>query len=186
MSALYYYRSLLALAASVSLALAGCGSSPPEKAAGPTNGPKLAANTADELDTDATIWTVLGLAKERKNEPTGPLTGAMVSPILWQAAHDTLDFVKMASEDPMTGSLVTEWYSPADKPDERFRATIFILDRALRSDSIAVTVDRQQRSKDGQWVDATIDRQTDDRLATAILTRARQIRHEKAEAAAKK
>jgi hypothetical protein len=179
-----YYRLLIASAISVSLTLSGCGGKPPEPAAASPEPPKFASNTTDELGTDATLWTVLGLAKKPSHVDPGPATGATVSPVLWQAVHDTLDFVRTVSEDPITGALVTDWYSPDGKPNERLRATVFILARALRSDSIAVTVDRQERSKDGRWVDSTIDRQTDDALASAILTRARQIRQERAAAAA--
>ena len=56
----------------------------------------------------------------------------------------------------MTGLAVTDWYSPTGKPDERLRVTAFIKARALRSDSIAVTVERQTRSPAGQWQDAPV------------------------------
>ena len=65
------------------------------------------ASTAEpsEIDTEATIWTMLGLAKKESQRNPGPQTGSTVSPILWQAALDTLDFVKFVSEDPLAGSL---------------------------------------------------------------------------------
>lgn len=175
-----HYRLSAVLAASLSLAVAGCGSSPPagQASAAPAGakGQKAAARPANDIDTEATIWTVLGLAKEESVRQPGPQTGSTVSPILWQAAHDTLDFVKFSSEDPLTGELVTDWYSPRDKPDERYRINVFVLSRALRSDSIAVTVDRQQRSPAGQWVDTTIARKVEDDLENAILRRAGQLK----------
>src|SRR5262247_1535681 len=93
-----------------------------------------------------------------------------------QAPHDTIDFVKYASEDPLTGSIVTDWYSPPGKPNERLRVNVFILSRALRSDSITVTVDRQELSRTGQWAETTIARQVETDLENAILTRARQLK----------
>ena len=72
--------------------------------------------------------------------------------------------------------MVSDWYSPQDKPDERFRITVFILSRYLSSSSLAVTVDRQQRSATGQWVDSTIARKVADELETRILYRARQLK----------
>jgi hypothetical protein len=128
------------------------------------------------MDTEATIWTVLGLAKKPSVREPGPQTGGTVSPILWQAAHDTLDFVKFSSEDPLTGMIVTDWYSPRGKPNERYRINVFVLSRTLRSDSVAVTVDRQERSATGQWVDTTIARKVEDDLETAILRRAGQLK----------
>src|SRR5262249_20234260 len=137
---------------------------------------QAASSQPDDIDTEANILTVLGLAKKESEKEPGPQTGKTVSPILWQASHDTLDFVKFASEDPLTGSMVTDWYSPPDKPNERFRISVFVLSRALRSDSISVTVDRQERSRDGQWAGTTIARQVETDLETAILHRARQLK----------
>ena len=175
------YRASAALAASLSLALAACAASPPaeQPAAeqpGAAETQKAASSEPEEIDTEATIWTVLGLAKKESVKDPGPQTGRSVSPILWQAAHDTLDFVKYASEDPLTGSIVTDWYSPPGNPNLRYRVNVFILSRALHSDSLTVTVDRQQRSADGQWAETTIAKQVETDLENAILGRARQLK----------
>jgi len=53
---------------------------------------------------------------------------------------------------------------------------VFILSRALRSDSVTVTVDRQERSATGQWAETTIARQVETDLENAILSRARQLK----------
>lgn len=178
-----HYRLSAALAASLSLALAGCGSSPPVTSAGAASGAPSAANAQPvakdppgEMDTEATIWTVLGLAKKPSEHEPGPQTGSTVSPILWQAANDTLNFVKFSSSDPLTGLLVSDWYSPKDKPDERYKINVFILSRELRSDSLAVTVDRQVRSATGQWEATTIARKVEDDLENAIMLRAGQLK----------
>ena len=179
-----HYRASFALAASLSLALAACVASPPAEQAGQPAGAqpaaaetqKAASSEPEEIDTEATIWTVLGLAKKESVKDPGPQTGRTVSPILWQAAHDTLDFVKYASEDPLTGSIVTDWYSPPGNLNVRYRVNVFILSRALHSDSLTVTVDRQQRSADGQWAETTIARQVETDLENAILSRARQLK----------
>jgi uncharacterized protein DUF3576 len=180
-----YYRLLLGVAASLSLIVAGCGSNrPAETAADPVTGatarrPPVASNQTDEPDTEATIWTVLGLAKRQSERNIGPQTGNEVSPVLWQATLDTLRFAGTSSEDPMTGLLVTDWYSPATNRGERLRVSVFVLSRALRSDSVAVSVERQERSPDGQWRDTPVARDVVTGLETAILLRARQIRAER-------
>jgi hypothetical protein len=174
-----YYRSLAVLCASLPLLLGACSTSAPEDtvagrqtaASGPPTG---------EPDTEATIWTVLGLAKKESQEEPGPKTGMTVSPILWQAAHDTLDFVPFTSEDPIGGSLVTDWYSPKGKPTERYKVNVFILDRALRSDSMQVSVFRQQRNATGGWADTSVDPKVERDLEITILNRARQIRRARA------
>jgi Domain of unknown function (DUF3576) len=175
-----YYRLSTALAASLSLALAACASNPPAATTSSTsasaNAGQAAAKQSDGIDTQSTIWTVLGINKEGSHPQPGPQTGRDVSPILYQAAKDTLHFVKFASEDPLGGSLVTDWYTPPDKPDERFRIDVFILSRYLTSDAVAVSVQRQVRAPSGQWVDSTVDRRVQEDLQTKILYRARQLR----------
>lgn len=178
-----HYGLSLGLVTSISLALGGCNSNPAatlDPATG--NAPKapVVRKTAANADnSDATIWTVLGIAKKESELNVGPQTGASVSPVLWEATHDTLKFTGIASEDAMSGLLITDWYTPSGKPDERLRVSVYILSRALRSDSISVTVERQVRSKEGQWEDAPIDRDVGTNLETAILQRARQIHSER-------
>jgi hypothetical protein len=178
-----YYRLLPAFAASVSLLIAGCGSDRAESDAPPPAPKPTAAQTAsskpDEIDTESNIWMVLGMAKRPSQRNQGPQTGDQVSPILWEAAHDALNFVKIASEDPLTGVVQTDWYSPPGKPNERLRISVFILARALRSDSVSVSVEREQRSPSGQWSAATIAKDAVAELESAVLLRARHIRAER-------
>jgi hypothetical protein len=181
----FQYRPLIAVAASFSLALGSCAARPPAGQESQSNAPpnatdsqKAASNEPEEIDTEASLWTILGLAKKESVKEPGPQTGNTVSPILWQAAHDTLDFVKYTSEDPLTGSIVTDWYSPPGKPNERYRINVFILSRALHSDSLTVTVDRQVLSANGQWTETTIARQVETDLENAILSRARQLKRD--------
>ncbi|HVB17747.1 MAG TPA: DUF3576 domain-containing protein [Stellaceae bacterium] len=172
-----YYGLLLGLAASLSLPLAGCSSSPPPNAAGGAAATQQ-ATARDTDDSDATLWTVLGLAKRESARNPGPQTGASVSPELWQASQDTLKFAGISAEDSVTGLLMTKWYSPPGKPDERLRVSVFILSRVLRSDSLAVTVEREVRAPSGQWQKTPVARDVADGLDNAILLRARQIHAE--------
>ena len=181
-----HYRLFPVIAASLTLLvtglIAGCGSEPPPQTAQAwpaTAAPKAASSDPDGMDTEATIFTVLGLAKRESEAYKGPHVGNQVSPVLWEAAHDTLDFAGISSEDPMTGLLMTRWYSPPTKPTQRLRVTVFILSRALRSDSIALNVEREERSPTGQWQASTVDREVVSNLETAILQRARQLHAER-------
>lgn len=187
-----YYRPLLGFAASVSLALTGCGLELKREAPKPADTvaggpPAQAAQTAatqtaaqsDPLKTDATIWTMLGFAKRESLTAAGPRTGPAVSPELWQATKDTLHFAGIGSEDPMTGLYRTDWYSPQGQPGERLRVSVFILARALRSDSVTVSVERQVRSPAGQWQDTPVAQDVVVALDNAILLRARQIHAER-------
>ena len=179
-----HYALLLATLATVSLLLAGCGSNRDKQLADPITGvmpppPPKPVTVEGEPDTEATLWTVLGLAKRESERSTGPQTGNEVSPVLWEAAHDALDFTRFISEDPLTGLLVTDWYSPKGKPTERLRVSVFILSRALRSDSLSVTVEREEAKANGQWQTTPVARDVVTGLENAILQRARQIHAER-------
>jgi len=175
-----YYRPLVAFAASLSLLLGACSATrtaqPDATVAELPQPVEQEASVGPEgaMDTQSTIWTLLGIAKKPQKDP-GPETGPGVSPILWQATLDTLNFVDIDSMDPKAGLAVTKWYTPKSKPDQRFRITAFIKARALRSDSLVVTVERQTRSATGQWEDGTIAADVVDNLENDILERARQI-----------
>jgi len=173
-----YYRLLPAIVASLSLLLAACGPATrvtqPDAAAAELPNVDQQTSTEDGMDTEGTIWTLLGIAKKPQHQ-IGMKTGPGVSPELWQAAIETLSFTSMDSLDPRTGLAVTEWYSPKDRPNERLRVTAFVKARALRSDSIVVTVERQTRTPDGHWQDGTVDKKVVEALEIAILQRAREV-----------
>ncbi|MDR3510030.1 MAG: DUF3576 domain-containing protein [Caulobacteraceae bacterium] len=99
-----------------------------------------------------------------------------VNGYLWRATLDTLAFMPLASADPYGGVVTTEWYANPEKPDERFKCTVYILDTRLRADGLNVTVYKQVHDATGVWVDAAASDQTAIDIENAILTRARQLR----------
>jgi hypothetical protein len=101
--------------------------------------------------------------------------GIGVNAFLWRATLDTLSFMPLADSDPFGGTYATEWHSVAEKPDERFKIQVYILDTRLRADGLAVQVFRQTRDGSG-WVDASVDPDTAIQIENSILTRARQLR----------
>jgi hypothetical protein len=82
----------------------------------------------------------------------------------------------LVSADPFGGVIITDWYSPPETQDERFKVTVYILGRALRADGIRASVFRQRQSTTGGWIDATVENRTPIDIENAILTRARQLR----------
>ena len=175
-----YYRVLAALAASFSLLLAACTATKTTQSDAVVaqlpqpEQQQASADTEGSMDTETTIWNLIGIAKKPSKAP-GPQTGPGVSSVLWQAALDTLSFADFDSLDPMAGLAVTKWYSPKGKPNERLRVTAFIKARALRSDSIVVTVERQTRAANGSWQDGTVAADVANNLENDILEQARQI-----------
>ncbi|HEV2547947.1 MAG TPA: DUF3576 domain-containing protein [Stellaceae bacterium] len=105
----------------------------------------------------------------------GP-AGVGVNSYLWRATLDTVSFMPLASADPFGGVIITDWFSPNESPNERFKVNVFILARELRADGVRCTVFRQKREAGGQWADAPVEQQTAVDIENAILTRARQMR----------
>jgi hypothetical protein len=99
-----------------------------------------------------------------------------VNGYLWRASLDTLSFMPLASADPYGGVIVTDWYTNPEKPDERFKCTVYILDSRLRADGLNVAVFKQTKDAGGNWVDAPSAGQTETDIENSILTRARQLR----------
>lgn len=97
------------------------------------------------------------------------------NPYLWRASLDTLQSMPLASADPYGGTIIYDWRSFEAAPNERIKATVYILDSRLRADGVKVSVFRQV-NQDGTWVDADADPDTGIQLENAILTRARNLK----------
>lgn len=117
-----------------------------------------------------------------EDKQQGGGSGIGVNSFLWRATLDTLSFMPLNSADPFGGVIITDWYSPVESPNERFKLTAYILGTALRSDAIKVSVFRQVNVGPNQWQDAVVEDGTVTALEDAILTRARQLRIDSAAA----
>lgn len=120
-------------------------------------------------------WNIIG-GDNKKADDGG--AGIGVNSFLWRASLDTLAFMPLASADPFGGVIITDWFSPAETPSERFKLNVYILGRELRSDGVKATVFRQRRDAAGGWADAPTENTTSSQVENAILTRARQIRQQ--------
>ncbi|MCA3245671.1 MAG: DUF3576 domain-containing protein [Azospirillum sp.] len=112
----------------------------------------------------------------RRQEEQGG--GIGVNALLWRASLETISFMPVVSADPFGGVIITDWFSPAETPSERFKINIYILGRQLRADGVKATVFKQQREASGNWVDSPVDAATATQVENSILTRARQIRQQ--------
>jgi len=155
--------------------LAACGAD-----LGGEEGPDPTAGDTKKLRDPVYSQSVFGEGGLNFGTSTGPegnlSSGVGVNTYLWRATLDTLSFMPLSSADPFGGVIITDWYSPPDAPDERFKMTAYILDRALRSDGIRVAVFRQIRGVAGDWIDAPVNPRTGSDLEDRILERARQLR----------
>ena len=94
---------------------------------------------------------------------------------LWRASLDTVSFMPVAQADPFGGVILTDWYENPDQPGQRFKMSIYILDRQLRADGVKVSVFKQVQEK-GAWKDAKVPPDMGPNIENTILTRARELR----------
>jgi hypothetical protein len=167
--------SVVALSAAL---LAGCGGSAPETTQRefPDDDGRRAGGSKDPYAQTGSLFG--GDLTFGGEEPTAPQggTGIGVNAYLWRASLDTLSFMPVDSADPFGGVILTDWYSPPEASDERFKVNLYILGRQLRADGLRVSVFRQERGPQGEWRDVDVNGQTATELENAILARAREMR----------
>lgn len=98
-----------------------------------------------------------------------------VNSYLWRAALDTVNFMPLASVDPFGGVILTDWYSDASTPNERYKLNIFVMGGQLRSDGIKVSMFKERKAGAG-WANVAVASSSNTEIEDAILTRARELR----------
>ena len=168
----------LAVVCIAGVTLAGCAAIPgleyDEPTGSKTQGTigKLKTNSGSGLFGGSGL-TLFGGGEEGAGGVGAPIP---VNSYLWRATLDTLSFMPLASADPFGGVIITDWFTPQESVNERFKMTVYILSRELRSDGLKVAVFRQQNDGDGNWIDGQVHVETAAELENAILTRARELR----------
>jgi len=161
--------------------LTGCGGNlaADDQVKGPKPGPSAKYNP--KYDESVFGEGGLSLNNLRSGAKSGILGGDQkarlpVNKYIWQAALDTLSFLPLASTDPFTGVIATDWGTTTQAPNERFKVTVYVLGSELSAAMLKVAVYREVRSEDGVWLPSPVSAETARKLEDAILTRARQIR----------
>jgi hypothetical protein len=157
------------------LLLNGCGGGVKPSPVDPNNAGSNGPRGGDSILGDNGI--VFGTSKVSRGDGSGGGGGNSlgVNAYLWRGALDTLSFMPLASADPFGGVIITDWYQPPGSPDERFKATAYILGRELRSDGVRLSIFRQVL-QGGQWVDAQVSPATVGEIEGRVLARARELR----------
>lgn len=131
---------------------------------------------ADALSEGGSIFGDGGLFGVIQGSNDSQNSGIPVNKYLWQASLDTLSFLPLASTDPFTGVIATDWGASPTEPGERFKVTAYMVRPALAASSLKVAVFREIRNGEGLWVPAAVDPSTPREIEDAILVRARQMR----------
>ena len=166
------------LYAAIALGLIGCNNNPEVEAP-----PGYRTDNNERIrDQYGTVWggdeplfqRGTGRFERRDGTDGGAYAGIGVNAWLWRASLETIDFLPLAQADPFGGVIITDWYSP-ERPDERFKLNVYVLDTVLRADGIKVAVFRQANGENG-WRDVEVDPKTATDIEDNILTRARELR----------
>ena len=165
-------KGMLACVLLLALAGAGC------ENAGPVDPPEATKDPRwrGAQQAEGGIFGSDGITLFGGEEEAAASSGIGVNAFLWRATLDTISFMPLLSADPFGGVIITDWYAPPETPGERFKMTVYILTRTLRSDGVQVSVFRQERGGDGLWEDRPTNPDTAVSLEDKILDRARQIR----------
>ena len=110
------------------------------------------------------------------NRNGGEGLAGSVNKHLWMASLETLAFLPIASTDPFTGVIATDWGSTPEKPGERFKVTAYVTDVALDPKALRVAVFREVLDDNGAWIAAPVAEDTPRKIEDSILVRARQLR----------
>ena len=179
-----FNRFGILLAAFTLVALNGCGYADekagfPERVGGDRRTVRDNGATAKGSDSIFGAGGINFGGQKPKAPSEGDGGGIGVNSYLWRASLDTVGFMPLASADPFGGVIITDWYSPPGAQAERFKITVYILDRRLRADGVKVAVFKQGRpGSDTDWSDEPVTPQTVIDMENSILIRARQLRIE--------
>ena len=103
--------------------------------------------------------------------------GMSINAFLWQGALDTLSFMPLSSADPIGGTIITDWYSSTNNPDERCKLNIFISGKELKTQNLRVA-SFCQNYQDNRWVNKDISDDNNIKLENAILNKAKKLKLE--------
>ena len=102
--------------------------------------------------------------------------GLPINPYLWKGALETIDFMPLSSIDPMSGIIITEWYSDSNSINERCKINIFIKGVELKSNNLKVNVFCQELSNQNTWVNKSQQNDNNIKLENAILNKAKKLK----------
>jgi len=154
------------------LAMTAC-SGAPQPTQATINNPETQTLPPQQANADTSSLFSFG----KSTGGTQASSGIQVNAYLWRASLDTLSFMPLVSADPFGGVIITDWYTPAAAPGERFKANAYILSQQLSANAIQVSVFHQVL-QGGTWQDAPVDPGTVSGLEDRILARAADLKAE--------
>jgi len=115
------------------------------------------------------------ILNQDNNNSNSTTISMSVNPYLWKGALETIDFMPLSSADQIGGTIITDWYSTTDNPDERCKLNIFISGKKLNTENLKVTSFCQE-FRNQIWVNKKIDIENNIKIENAILNKAKKLR----------
>ena len=113
----------------------------------------------------------------KKDKSTNIATvGMPVNPYLWKGSLETIEFMPLLSANPLSGIIITDWYSISNDTKERCKLNIFIKGIELESNNLKVNTFCQKLSQNNNWIDQVVNIENNIKLENAILNKAKKIR----------
>ena len=109
-----------------------------------------------------------------KNNNVGTIAMS-INTFLWQGALDTVNFMPLNSADPIGGTIITDWYSTSNNPDERCKLNIYISGSELKTQNLKVASFCQEY-KNQRWINIDVNDDNNIKLENAILNKAKKLK----------
>ena len=113
-------------------------------------------------------------AEENKNNNVGTIAMS-INTFLWQGALETVNFMPLNSADPIGGTIITDWYSTSNNPDERCKLNIYISGSELKTQNLKVASFCQEY-KNQRWINIDVNDDNNIKLENAILNKAKKLK----------
>ena len=115
------------------------------------------------------------LNSNKEKTTTTASIGMPINPYLWRGSLEVIDFMPLSSADPFAGTIITDWYSIAESPNERCKLNIFISGQELKTQNLKV-LSFCQVFKNNNWINQSPNIENNIKLENAILNKAKKLK----------
>ena len=120
------------------------------------------------------IGDIMNPGSEQNNNNVGTIAMS-INTFLWQGALDTVSFMPLNSADPIGGTIITDWYSTSNNPDERCKLNIYISGSELKTQNLKVASFCQEYINQ-RWINVDVNDDNNIKLENAILNKAKKLK----------
>ena len=117
---------------------------------------------------------ILNIGDKKSNNMSS--MGLPINPYLWKASLETINFMPLASADPFSGVIITDWYSTKNNLNERCKVNVFIKGVELKTSNLKVNSFCQKYADNKAWINQDQIQNNNIELENAILNKAKKIK----------